>query len=111
MMKLDDKSNFHSSHQYFTRDEILRLINDLKGNSDLSEKDKADLQFLVNECYESEKLNNKYSAERNITNDINYIDSSKTFYSPDETNLKHIGPVVQENKRPIYGIFYKTPAN
>lgn len=111
MMKLDDGSNFHSSHQYYNRDEILRLIHDLEGNTELSEKDKADLQFLVNECNESEKLNNKFSAEKNISGDINYIDSSNTFYSPDGNNLQQLTPNVTENVRPIFGIFYKSPAN
>ncbi len=111
VMKVDNKTINHSSHRYYTRDQVLRLIKDLQGNSGLTEMDRSDIQFLVNECNESKKLNDILYDEKDISNKNNYIDSSHTFYSPDENNLSHNTPIVTENERPILGIFYKTPAN
>ncbi|MBK7603726.1 MAG: hypothetical protein IPI15_09115 [Saprospiraceae bacterium] len=111
MMKVENEKSYHSSHQYFTRAQVLQLIKDLEGNKNLSAKDHEDIQFLVNECKESEQLTSVLYEEKSTSGNRNYLDSTRTFYSPDENDLNKTTPASEENKRPIFGLFYKSPAN
>lgn len=87
-IRIDNPENDHTSHQYITRGEVRALLHSFDTLSGLNYRDKEDIQYLVDECLEGEV----------------YMEQLR-----DSSSLVNFLP--RWNSRPVFGLFYKTPAN
>lgn len=98
----------HTSLKPFNRIDVCNDAIDLLNSSMvLSERDKQDLQYLIddNQLWFKEEKSINPTSDNKI-----FIDSSKTFYSYSANN-ETISYAATRNEKPLFGIFYKSPAN
>jgi hypothetical protein len=87
-MKLEDHNEYHSSHRYITRADLSMLLHQLDMLNQTSLRDKADIQYLIDENMEGETY---------------------AFLKDDSTSYRNYRP--HWNRKPILNVFYKTPSN
>ena len=87
-MKLKHYNEYHSSHRYITRADLSMLLQRWDTLTQTTLRDKADIQYLIDENMEGETY---------------------SFLKDDLTIYQNYRP--RWNKKPILNVFYKTPAN
>lgn len=110
MMKTNGGERIHSSHRYYTRADVLDLLQNLDTSAFKNPKDLADIQFLVDECRESDALSFPVKNPE-LGEPIVYLDSTRTFYTTNSEaiDMQYIRP--RHNAKPLFGFLYKTPPN
>ncbi|MBK8721487.1 MAG: hypothetical protein IPL95_04220 [Saprospiraceae bacterium] len=108
-IKYESFSEIHTTLKPYNRIDVCNgAIALLNSDNEFTERDKQDLQYLID--------NNQLwlTADQNIgqkqTEKKIFIDSTHTFYKLETTN-EFVKPTYTTNEKPLFGVFYKTPAN
>jgi len=106
-MSVDSGNEMHSSHQYYTRENILQFLS--RHPKVLKTQNRYDVQYLLDELDESDGLLDKYNFNSAGVPDTIFEDSTHHFYSLSTPVIST--PSFTKNKKPLFGFLYKTPGS
>lgn len=113
--RLDTKFNnngiLFTGHKYYTREDILSFLSQLDSNAFKKPSDVNDIQYLLNECNEGDRLTPELTnlSNANLQKKI-YTDSTHSFYYIEENTQTNVLTTAPKSSG-LLGLFYKTPAN